>query len=74
MRWVLITTFGLPVEPLVSRYLACVSGVMASNACITAGVSVVSASASKPHAPGTVSAPWLKTSGVAIGALANAGA
>ena len=39
MRWVLITTLGWPVEPEVSRYLACVSGVMASKACITAAVS-----------------------------------
>jgi hypothetical protein len=57
MRCVLITTLGWPVLPLVSRYLACVSGVMAAKACITAGVSGVAASQAKALRAGTVSAP-----------------
>ena len=32
MRWVLITAFGVPVEPEVNRNFAIVSGVTAANA------------------------------------------
>ena len=72
MRWVLITTFGWPVEPEVSRYLACVSGVMASKACITAAVSG-RPRAAKSSAPGWVSAPRLNTTGACSPAAAMAG-
>ena len=43
MRWVLITAFGVPVEPEVNRNFAMVSGVTAANAFATAGVSGVAA-------------------------------
>ena len=47
MRWVLMTAFGMPVEPLVNSSLPTVSGVMASMEACTAGVTGVRASASK---------------------------
>ena len=72
MRWVLITTFGWPVEPEVNRYLAWVSGVMASKASITAGVSGRLRLA-KASAPGKLSAPRLKTTGACSPASASAG-
>ncbi len=59
MRWVLTTTLGCPVEPEVSRYLACVSGVIASKAARTAGPSALASSVSKASAPGWVWAPRL---------------
>ena len=37
MRWVLITPFGMPVEPEVNRYLHTVSGRMAAKAVASAG-------------------------------------
>ena len=43
MRWVLITAFGVPVEPEVNRNFAIVSGVTALKAFSTAGVSGVAA-------------------------------
>ena len=43
MRWVLITAFGVPVEPEVNRNLAMVSGVTAAKAFATADVSDVAA-------------------------------
>jgi len=43
LRWVLITAFGVPVEPEVNRNLAMVSGVMAANAFATSDVSGVAA-------------------------------
>ena len=43
MRWVLITAFGVPVEPEVNRNFAIVSGVTAAKAFATSGVSAVAA-------------------------------
>src|SRR4051794_7505337 len=43
MRWVLITAFGVPVEPEVNRNFAIVSGVTAAKAFSTASVSGVDA-------------------------------
>src|SRR6476660_2108384 len=43
MRWVLMTAFGVPVEPEVNRNFAMVSGVMAEKAFATAEVSGVAA-------------------------------
>src|SRR4051812_14747005 len=43
MRWVLMTAFGVPVEPEVNRSLAMVSGVTAAKAWTTASVSGVAA-------------------------------
>jgi hypothetical protein len=43
MRWVLITAFGVPVEPEVNRNFAIVSGVTAAKAFVTSGVSSVAA-------------------------------
>ena len=43
MRWVLITAFGVPVEPDVNRNFAMVSGVTAAKAFATSGVSGVTA-------------------------------
>ena len=43
MRWVLITAFGVPVEPEVNRNLAIVSGPTAAKAFVTASLSVVAA-------------------------------
>ena len=43
MRWVLITAFGVPVEPEVNRNFAIVSGVTALKAFSTSGVSGVAA-------------------------------
>ena len=43
MRWVLITAFGVPVEPEVNRNFAIVSGVTALKAFSTTGVSGVAA-------------------------------
>ena len=73
IRWVLITTFGWPVEPEVSRYLACVSGVMAAKARITAGVSAVASRSLKGMAPGCVAAPCVNTTPAWMGACASAG-
>ena len=64
MRCVLITTLGEPVDPEVNRYLATVSGVMRSKACITADVSGVAARDSKASAPGTSAAPRLSITGM----------
>jgi hypothetical protein len=72
MRWVLITTLGWPVEPEVSRYLAWSSGVMASKACITAGVSAVQ-QVVEGSAPGKVSAPWLNTATASMPLVASGG-
>src|ERR1700704_2103688 len=41
MRWVLITAFGVPVEPEVNRNFAIVSGPMAAKAFATVAVSGV---------------------------------
>src|SRR5260370_321324 len=41
MRWVLMTAFGVPVEPEVNRNFAIVSGVIAAKALATSGVSGV---------------------------------
>jgi hypothetical protein len=43
MRWVLMTAFGVPVEPEVNRNLAIVSGVIAAKALATSGDSGVAA-------------------------------
>ncbi len=43
MRWVLMTAFGVPVEPEVNRNLAIVSGPTAAKAFVTASVSGVAA-------------------------------
>ena len=43
MRWVLITAFGVPVEPEVNRNFAIVSGPTAAKAFATASVSGVAA-------------------------------
>src|SRR3977135_1619037 len=43
MRWVLITAFGVPVEPEVNRNFAMVSGVMAANHLATGSFSGVAA-------------------------------
>src|ERR1700676_4594873 len=43
MRWVLMTAFGVPVEPEVNRNFAMVSGVTAAKAFTTASVSGVAA-------------------------------
>ena len=43
MRWVLMTAFGVPVEPDVNRNFAIVSGVIAAKAFSTSGVSGVAA-------------------------------
>src|SRR6201991_3544734 len=43
MRWVLITAFGVPVEPEVNRNFAIVSGVTAAKAFATSGVTGVAA-------------------------------
>ena len=45
MRWVLITAFGVPVDPEVNRNFAMVSGVTAAKAVSTSGVSGVAAMA-----------------------------
>ncbi len=47
MRWVLITAFGMPVEPEVKRNFAMVSGPTLSCAASIAAVGVVAASSSK---------------------------
>ena len=73
MRWLLMTTLGWPVLPLVSRYLAWVSGVMAAKACITAGVSRPASSWPKASAPAWLAAPWLNTATAPRPALASAG-
>ena len=44
MRCVLITAFGMPVEPEVNSSLPTLSGVSASSAASTAGVAAVAAS------------------------------
>jgi len=43
MIWVLITAFGVPVEPEVNRNFAIVSGVTDAKAFATSGVSGVAA-------------------------------
>ena len=43
MRWVLMTAFGVPVEPEVNRNLAMVSGPTAAKAFATASLSGVAA-------------------------------
>ena len=43
MRWVLMTAFGVPVEPDVNRNFAIVSGVIAAKAFPTSAVSGVAA-------------------------------
>ena len=74
MRCVLMTTLGVPVEPEVKRYLACVSGVIAAWACITAGVSTALASCAKGRAPGCCSLPRLNTCAAFSETSRNAGA
>jgi hypothetical protein len=62
IRWVLITAFGVPVEPEVNRNFAMVSGVRATKAFATASLSGVAAiewneAASPPSAsPVTITA------------------
>ena len=76
MRWVLITAFGVPVEPDVNRNFAIVSGVIAANAFSTSGVSGVAAMARKEIAslssalPLTIAAEcsgWIAASAAANG-------
>ena len=52
MRWVLMTAFGVPVEPEVNRNFAIVSGVTAAKAFSTSGVSGVAAMARKGNRVG----------------------
>ena len=51
MRCVLMTAFGVPVEPEVNRNFAMVSGVMAAKAFATADVSDVAATDRNEIAP-----------------------
>src|SRR6185295_16897057 len=51
IRCVLITAFGVPVEPDVNRNFAIVSGVTAAKAVATSGDSGVAAMVSKESAP-----------------------
>src|SRR3954467_7246581 len=55
MRWVLITAFGVPVEPEVNRNFAMVSGPTAANAVATASDSVVAATDRNDSAPSPAS-------------------
>jgi len=64
MRWVLITAFGVPVDPEVNRNFAMVSGATPAKAFSTAGVSGVAAIARNeiasvsPAVPLTILAEW----------------
>src|SRR5207244_12149195 len=77
--WVLITAFGVPVEPEVNRNLAIVSGVTAANAFATSGVSAVEAtarnavasSASLPLTIVAVWSGWIAASAAAKGFMAG---
>ena len=57
MRWVLITAFGVPVEPEVNRNFAIVSGVTAAKAFATSGVSGVAAIARNEIASASPASP-----------------
>ena len=57
MRWVLMTAFGVPVEPEVNRNFAIVSGVTAAKAFATSGVSGVAAIARKEIASASPALP-----------------
>ena len=57
MRWVLMTAFGVPVEPEVNRNLAIVSGVIAAKAFATSGVSGVAAIARNEIASASPASP-----------------
>ena len=59
MRWVLITAFGVPVEPEVNRNFAIVSGVTAAKAFATSGVSCVDATVRKAIAPSSPALPLM---------------
>ena len=59
MRWVLMTAFGVPVEPDVNRNLAIVSGVIAAKAVSTSGVSGVAAMVRKGIASLSFAAPLM---------------
>src|SRR3954467_10459400 len=73
MRWVLITAFGVPVEPEVNRNFAIVSGVMAAKAFSTASVSAVDAISRNEIASPSASA--LTIAALCIGLIAaSAGA
>jgi hypothetical protein len=76
MRWVLMTAFGVPVEPDVNRNFAIVSGVIAANAFSTSGVSGVAAmlrndmTSASPGLPLTIAAEcsgWIAASAAANG-------
>ena len=76
MRWVLMTAFGVPVEPDVNRNLAIVSGVIAINAFSTSGVSGVAAMLRNGMAPVSPALPltiaaecsgWIAASATANG-------
>src|SRR5512146_3234734 len=73
MRWVLITTLGNPVDPLVSRYLAWVVGRIAANASITAGDSAAASSQVNGWAPGSSCALAPNTMGALLPQVARAG-
>ena len=75
MRWVLITAFGVPVEPEVNRNFAIVSGVIAAKAFATSGVSGVAAmsrneiASVSPASPLTIAAEC--SGAIAASAAAN---
>ena len=74
IRWVLITAFGVPVEPDVNRNFAIVSGVIAAKAVSTSGVSGVAATSRKetallPALPLTIAAEC--SGSIAASAAAN---
>ncbi|MGY4196361.1 hypothetical protein ACVIM9_005702 [Bradyrhizobium sp. USDA 4520] len=57
MRWVLITAFGVPVEPEVNRNFAIVSAVTAANALATPGASGVAATVRNDNASASSGLP-----------------
>ena len=61
MRWVLITAFGVPVEPEVNRNFAIVSGVTAAKALATSGDSGVAAMAGNASASASSGLPLTMT-------------
>src|SRR4051794_28195218 len=80
MRWVLITAFGVPVEPEVNRNFAIVSGVTSAKARSTSGVSGVAAierneiASASPAWPLTMAAEcrgWIADSAPANGLVAE---
>src|ERR1700704_3789620 len=74
MRWVLITAFGVPVEPEVNRNLAIVSGVIAAKAFATSGVSGVVAMARKAIVSLSAATPLTMTAACSGAIAASAGA